>query len=73
MVEVPREEDLELPVQIDETTQEIYDIYRKTVEIYERTIAALGRKPRYRVTMNATQGEAYHSDERGTTQVFHRP
>ena len=40
--------------QLDEKTMHIFDVYRRTRSIYERTVIAMGRVPRYRVTMATT-------------------
>jgi len=40
--------------QLSETTQRVLEVYDRSRGIYERTIAAMGRVPRYRVTMAST-------------------
>jgi len=39
---------------LDSETTHIIDTYRRVRGIYERTEAAMGRVPRYRVTMSTT-------------------
>ena len=40
--------------QLDERTTHIFDVYDRSRGIYERTLAAMGRLPRYRVTEATT-------------------
>ena len=44
--------------QLDATTVQVLDVYRRTTGIYERATAAMGRVQRYRVTMSNTNATA---------------
>ncbi len=39
---------------LDPRVQKIYDVYQRASEIYQRTKAAMGRSPKYRVTVSNT-------------------
>ncbi len=40
--------------QLNSEAKRVFDVYRRSREIYDRTTAAMGRAPRYRVTMSNT-------------------
>lgn len=50
-----------------------YDVYRRATELCERTHAAMGRRPSYRVSVSTTDSvRVTHANRRGTPEIRSR-
>jgi hypothetical protein len=52
--------------QLSGEARRVFDAYYRSRGIYERTVAAMGRVPRYRVTMASTTTAKIGDDKRRT-------
>lgn len=51
------------------SVQKTYDVYNRTASIYERTNAALGRVPRYRITNSTTTATVIRNEQGKVSHV----
>ena len=54
---------------LDPRLQKIYDVYQRTSGIYQRTKEAMGRSPKYRVTVSSTTSIRLENGTSGSSRT----